>query len=385
MELKVQVTVSISDTDIKSIVGLIVTGVTSELIAQGLPLPLPVPLPLPLPLPVTPPREILTLKPGIDVLAALTELQVKKGPYKGMFLVAPAGVGNWYFANLGLQGIIPYMDNSALEALIRPYLDLYISKLRSDYTIDDVGFPGGIDFPETTVLHISDSDDSYASTFTSLVLLYVKASGNTAWWNSNSVVINEIMTRNCLIPIKPNNLTSTFTPTNIQKIWDVGYFMDNCEVYRGLRDAATLNKDNVAVANTFSAGADRIAVGLRGLWAETGFRYADAAPILRTTDKALYPDGACQVFAEAFGVTELRDLFDKSYTYLNNSFPGWETGNLDAFPFAVLGYVSALRQDFTRAKTQVSIIEEKFTLSRPHITLNELGWYSKTRAIVQVT
>ena len=99
-------------------------------------------------------------------------------------------------------------------------------------------------------------------------------------------------------------------------------------------------------------------------------------------DKALYPDGACQVFAQAFGVTELTDLYSKSYLYLNTNFPNWESGNLDAFPFAVLGYVAALRQDTTKAQTQIAVIEQKFLLSRPHVTLNELGWYARTKVLV---
>lgn len=376
------------------------TKVAQVLSASTLPLA-PIPAPAPIPPPISPspaPNPIPLPSPtatpvgvepptGIRVLQALENIRVKSGPYNGMYLVAPAGYGNWYFATLGLMGVIPYMSALDLASKIKPYLNLYISKLRSDYTIDDVEFPGGISFPETFVVRISDSDDSYASTIATLALAYVRASGDSAWFAANSAALDQIMTRNCVNQIKPNNLTTTFTVENIQKRWDIGYFMDNCEVYRGLRDTAILFRpSNPTRANFFDAAAARIAFGLRGLWATTGFRYADALLTLRqpgTADPALlYPDGACQVFAQAFGVTELSDLYDPAYTYLNTRFPDWEAGTYDVFPFAVLSYVAALRGQTAKARAHMTLMEQKFLLDRGKMTINELGWYARTRAIV---
>lgn len=382
-------TVTITDAELDAFAQLIATYTANKLAAAA---PAPAPVPAPVPTPAPTPAPVLTYKAeparGIRVLQALEELRVDTGEYAGMFLLAPAGYGNWYFANLGLLGAIPHMDSAALAGLVKPYLNLYISKLRADYTIDDVSFPGGIAFPTSFALHVSDSDDSYGATFASLALAYVKASGDTAWLDGNKARINAIVDSNCVVPIKANNLTSTFTPTNTQKQWTIGYFMDNCEVYRGLRDCAELNDlaSNTTLANYFDSAADRVAQGLRDLWAATGFRYADALLMLRSPGAAesavLYPDGACQVFAQVFGITELADLYTPAYAYLNNNFPNWEAGGYDPFPFAVIGYAAALRGDAAKATAQLALVENKFALDRGKVTLNELGWYAKTRAIL---
>ena len=351
-----------------------------------IPAPVPVPVPPPVPPPIPAPLPVPTA--GIDVLRAIEQLRVKSGNYTGMYLLAPAGYGNWYFANLGLMGAIPYMTPAELTTKVKPYLNLYISKLRADYTIDDVEFPGGIDFPQNVVTRVSDSDDSYGATIASLALAYVNASGDNAWWLANSAVMEEIVIRNCVSQIKANNLTTTFTVTNVQKRWDIGYFMDNCEVYRGLRDIATLcRKTNVVKADYFDAAASRVSAGLRALWTGIGFRYADALLKLRypgTADPALlYPDGACQVFAQAFGVSELSDLYTPAYVYLNTNFPKWEAGTYDVFPFAVLSYVAALRGNLEKSQAHMTLMEQKFALDRGKMTLNELGWYARTRSLVR--
>lgn len=384
-------TITISDAEIKTLAQLIAVQLAAIQQPPATSAPTAAPTAAPTPAPtaapvVRPPAQVTKAEPatGVRVVQAIKELRVNSGEYAGMYILAPAGYGNWYFADFGLESIIPYLNTADLDYMIKAHLDLYLRKLRSDYTIDDVEFPGGIAFPTTYTLRVSDSDDSYASTKMSLARAYVVASGNWSWWTANKSKFIAAMDANTVKSIKVNNLTSTFQPTNIQKTYEVGYFMDNCEVYRGLTDLAYMLRidGSTTQAAYFQAAADRVATGLRSLWATTGFRYADAALTLRTTDKAFYPDGACQAFAQVFGVKELADLYTPAYNYLNTNFAGWEKGTLDPFPFAVVGYCAALRGDGVRARAQMTSIESKFQLQRPVVTINELGWYAKTRQLL---
>ena len=62
--------------------------------------------------------------------------------------------------------------------------------------------------------------------------------------------------------------------------------------------------------------------------------------------------------------------------------PGWESGKLDPYPFAVLGFAAAKRGLTTMAKAQQASIEKTFIANRPMITINELGFYQRTKSIL---
>ena len=101
-----------------------------------------------------------------------------------------------------------------------------------------------------------------------------------------------------------------------------------------------------------------------------------------TTENSFYPGTACQVFPQAFGVKELTPLFDRGWTYLNTNSPNWEDGRYDPFSWAVLGFVAALRGQTTQARAQLTAIENKFASNRSLVTINELGFYQRTRSIL---
>ena len=62
--------------------------------------------------------------------------------------------------------------------------------------------------------------------------------------------------------------------------------------------------------------------------------------------------------------------------------PGWETGKLDPYPFAVLGFAAAKRGLTTLAKAQQVSIEKSFIANRPMISINELGFYQRTKSFL---
>ncbi|MBA2676662.1 MAG: hypothetical protein H0U68_23680 [Ramlibacter sp.] len=311
----------------------------------------------------------------------MASLRITSGPYAGGFVIAPNGKFNWYFAQLGLLPIVQYLSATNLETYIRPYLDLYLRSVNADYSIDDVEFPmGSYDYNNYRRV-LSDSDDSYAATLLSLVARYLHASNNWAWWEANKAKLKTIAYRNIAMAVKPNGLTSVFQPGR-NSANSIGYLMDNCEAYRGLRDFAGLLRER---GDGDSAYYDNFATGIGNALARlfqstsAGFTPGDA---YTSTLNIFYPGTTCQVFVQGFGVSECAPLFDSAWKYLNNYSPSWEDGRYDAYAWGVLGYVAAKRGMYTQAKAQMATIERQFAANRAMVTINELGFYQRTRSVL---
>lgn len=320
---------------------------------------------------------------GIDVVKEIRALRIPTGPYAGGYEIAPNGLLNWYFINLGLLPIVQFLSAADLDLLIKGYLDLYLRSLTPIDTIDDVNFPVGRVNPSSFVKVPSDSDDAYAATFVSLVVRYVRASQNWAWWEINKARIKSVAYRNLALTAKGTGLTSVFQAPRSQTN-SIGYLMDNCEGYRGLVDLASLLRDRgeSVDANYFNLLASNAASGMRSQSFNVpgaAFTPSDAHPLPLAN---FYPGTTCQIYAQAFGVSELAAQFDAGWAYLNKTTPGWEDGHWDPYPWAILGTVAAMRGQLALARTQQASIEKKFVSSRAVVTINELGFYQRTKSIL---
>lgn len=320
---------------------------------------------------------------GIDVVKEIRALRIPTGPYAGGYEIAPNGLLNWYFTNLGLLSIVQFLNAADLDTLIKSYLDLYLRSLTSADTIDDVNFPLGRVNPSSFTKIPSDSDDAYAATFLSLTVRYLRASQNWSWWEANKARIKSVAYRNLAMTAKPTGLTSVFQAPRSQTN-SIGYLMDNCEGYRGLRDLASLLRDggDSVDANYYNLLASNAASGIRNQsfnFAANAFTPSDAHP---TPLANFYPGTTCQVYAQAFGVTEMAAQYDAGWAYLNKTTPGWEDGHCDPYPWAILGTVAAMRGQVELAKMQQASIEKIFETSRALVTINELGFYQRTKSLL---
>lgn len=328
----------------------------------------------------------VTLNPAVggvlNAVEAIKALRIPTGPYTGAYEIAPNGLSNWYFTNLGLIAIVQYLDGQALDTYIRTYLDLYLSRLEPDLSIKDIQFPFGRANTSAFTLVLADSDDSYAATTLTLAARYLKASQNWAWWDKNKSRLKDIAYRNIAVAVKPNGLTSVFqSPRNQAN--NAGYLMDNCEVYRGLRDFCTILSERgepgeAAYYGQFASGIGQSLIALFSP-GNNAFRMADLA---LQTETSFYPGTSCQVFPQVFGVSELAAYFTPAWNFMSTNSPGWETGKLDPYPFAVIGLAAAKRGQMTLAKTQMAYIEKTFVANRPLITINELGFYQRTKSVL---
>jgi hypothetical protein len=320
---------------------------------------------------------------GIDVVAEIKALRIPTGPYAGGYEIAPNGRQNWYFNQLGLLPIVQFLSPADLETYIRSYLDLYLRCITPACTIDDIDMPFGRANTSACVKVASDSDDSYAATFLSLAVRYVRASGNWAWWESNKARLKEIAYRNLAVPAKVSGLTSVFQAPRNQTN-SIGYLMDNCEGYRGLRDFASMlrQRGELIEANYYDLLAANAAGGIVArLYSSSraAFLPSDAATNPETD---FYPGTTCQVFPQAFGLVELTPLFDAGWKYLNTHSPGWEDGRHNPFAWAVLGFVAAKRGLHTQARAQLASVEKAFASNRALVTINELGFYRRTQSVL---
>ena len=319
---------------------------------------------------------------GIDVVQQIKNLQIKTGPYTNGYLIAPAGRINWYFSNLGLLPIVQYLSPADLNTYVLSYLNLYIAKLNVNSTIADVNFVAGNMVSVTLVG--SDSDDSYAATFLSLAVKYERVSHNSVWWAANEATLKNIAYRNLAVMQKTSDgLIATFQPPRTQTN-SLGYLMDNAEDYRGLRDFASMLRDlgETSDANYYDLVATGIVNGISNYLydsAHAGFKTSDGDAQATT---AFYAGTTCQVFPQAFALNELSAYYDKGWSYLSLHTPNWQNGTYDPFPWAVLGYVAALRQQPAVAQAQQHMIESKFINNRGLITMNELGFYQRTKSLL---
>ncbi|WP_342130346.1 hypothetical protein [Hydrogenophaga sp. OTU3427] len=323
---------------------------------------------------------------GIDVLKEIKSLRIPTGPYTGGYEIAPNGRLNWYFTQLGLLPIVQFLSTAELDTYIRVYLDLYLKNLTPAATIDDVNFPFGRANTAVFTKVLSDSDDAYAATFLSLAVRYVRASRNWTWWETNKARIKEVAYRNLALTAKRSGLTSVFQAPRSETN-SIGYLMDNCEGYRGLRDLARLlrERSEVTEANYYDLLATNAATGIvNQIYNVAGkaFTPSDADLVPGTS---FYPGTSCQVYAQVFGINELSRFFDPAWAYLNAKSPGWEDGRYDPYPWAILGYAAAMRGQRTQATAKQASIEKLFTTNRGMVTINELGFYQRTHSVLAGT
>lgn len=321
--------------------------------------------------------------PPIDAMAQIKALHITTGPLANGYLVAPHGRLNWYFTNLGLMSIVQYLTPSELDTYIRTYLDLYLSRTESNYTIQDVNF-NDLSLQNITLVP-SDSDNSYAATLLTLVSRYLKASSNWAWWELHKAQLKNIIYANIATVQKPNGLCRVFQLPRTSPVSNFGYLMNNIEDYRGLRDYAAIlaQRGESADANYYNNIATTITQSIIiYLWdsARSGFRVSDQDA--RADTSTFYPGATCQIFPQAFNVPELSSYYTQAYQFLNTYAPQWTQEVYDPYPWTILGYVAAKRGDTARAVLQLQASDLKFATHPEYLTINELGFYQRTRSLL---
>ena len=304
----------------------------------------------------------------LDPVQEIKNLRINSGTYTGGYIIAPAGRLQWYFTNLALIQCVPYLSPADLDFYVRVYLDLYLTNLDlATFAINDV------DTPTTTpVLLAPDSHDAYAGTFLHLAVLYVQRSKNTTWWNTNLATFKNIAFQNMAAQQKPSGLFKVFQTGGPN---DIGYLMDACECYSGLRlFADELAARGDADATYYDAVAGGAAAGINGLWdpAALAYRFSDNWP---TATTEFYAGAVCQVFPRLHAIpTESEARFDNAAAWLNTWAPNWFNGTYDAFPWMPLAAAARINGETTNALNHRLYADHLWQENRALLTINELGW-----------
>jgi hypothetical protein len=302
---------------------------------------------------------------AIDVATALEACRLRRGPCKGAYALLPGGGVVWYFANLALR--LAWDVDPALRTNIRVYLDLYLDRLRPDFTLADVDDPA-----QDAGWREPDSHDAYAGTLLSLACDYAQRFGDMAWFARRASLLKDVAYANLAVPQKAGGLVGAF-----QWPGAVGYLMNNCEDWHGLqRFAQVLRTLGDGDAAYFELVADGVRDGIDGLFDTVAQRWRAAdVPIA----DGFYPGSVCQVYPQAFGLPLAASRFAAGYAALDAGAPAWEQCTYDFFPWLALGAVAALRNDRARADTQASTCDALFVADRARVTINELGWLRALR------
>jgi hypothetical protein len=265
----------------------------------------------------------------------LGQLAVTAGPWSGAWRSAPNGPISWYFANLGLAFFTDVIPDA-----VRNYLDLYIRSLNSQSIIMDVA-------ADLSTPVAPDSNDAYAGTFLSLAVRYVRSTGDTTWWQANLGSLKMVAYSNLLTQVKPNGLVRAFQSPNPNGI---GYLMDQCEVYAGLRDFGQyLIETNDTDATYYSSFAMNLGIAIHtqfdanaNLWL-----WCD---VPSPASNAWYPNLTAQIYPHLYDVHSTDATGDyyrlhRGFEVLTEAVPDWSTQPQDLYPWLVVGYYAALRQE----------------------------------------
>jgi hypothetical protein len=263
------------------------------------------------------------------------ELAVTTGAYAGAFRSAPNGPINWYFANLGLM-----FFTDAIPDAVRNYLNRFIGSLGPRSTFTDVA-------ADLSTLLAPDCNDAYAGTFLRLAVRYTRSTGDSTWWKANLASLKALAYFNLLTQLKSNGLVRAFRPPNSNGI---GYLMDQCEVYAGLRDFGQyLIETNDSDATYYSSFAMSLGGAIHTQFDANANRWL-WCDVPSPAGNAWYPNLTAQIYPHLHDVHSADAPGDyyrlhNGFKVLSEAIPDWSTRPQDLYPWLVVGYYAALRQE----------------------------------------
>jgi hypothetical protein len=172
--------------------------------------------------------------------------------------------------------------------------------------------------------------------------------------------------------------------------YQIKYLMDNCEVYRGLKDLANVFQyviGDSAKASYYNGKANLVLQGINGMWmGGSGWAiYKDGiGRLIAPNMSTWYPDATAQLFPVLYSVIPASDSRSQQvYAAFNNAWPGWPTLSFmgqDSFPWVMISGAAAQMGDSGRVNTYIKNIEAKYVnVGFPWTWYSmEAGWYMRT-------
>ena len=270
--------------------------------------------------------------------------------------------------------IVPYFSNIAALALLKDFDKIKLVKKYMLWYISHLNFPDKFGAQGTIYDYtlktdgqlISkddyDSNDSYPATFLSLCKNYFIVSKDYDFFITNRKLVDAIAVS--MISCMDNDYLTWAKPN-----YKVKYLMDNCEVYKGLKDASLIYRD---VYNDYEEYSRlwRLSKHLQDsienkMWNKAGFYYYQIVESGKTYSpdyKKWYPDATSQLFPILCRVTNPTSGRAKYiYSKFNESYPNWYSYRSEkSFPDAFIGYVALLMDDFDKAENFLEFCNKKY-------------------------
>jgi hypothetical protein len=272
--------------------------------------------------------------------------------------------------------IEPYFANEAAIALtaipgqmprVVLWMRWYIAHLNqhdvwgSNGTIYDYDIAGGATGASRDK---ADSTDAYAATFLSLAF--------NAWEHGDEPTrdfVRSVIPQLDEVAAAATETMQTNGLTWSKPSYPVQYLEDNCQVYRGLADYATLLTavGDTSKAARYSQQAQTVYDAIQSaLWAPSRNTYAffvdKKGKRVFATAKTVWYAGVAELFPIIYGViTPTSDRAKDLYAQFNAQFPNWDTLDKPSiFPQANVLYAAVLMHDTQRAARYVQAVTAKY-------------------------
>lgn len=287
-----------------------------------------------------------------------------------------------YFANIAAIGMT--RDPNRMPQVVA-WMNWYINHLNWPDQWGLYGTTYNYNIVDGTEVSTNDADstDSYAATFLTLCWDAWQTGDQSAQQFISGISYQLDVIGGVLIQTQQSDGLTWAKPN-----YQIKYLMDNAEVYRGLRDLASLYQTafgDTTKAAYYNAAANASQNGIYGMWMNGVWAvYKNdigglAAPNMGTW----YADATAQVFPVLEGVVSGSDpRAQQSYAAFNNAWPGWPTLSFnaqDGFPWCLVGDAAAAMGDKGRLTTYINSIQGKYVNSSfpwPFY-IAEGGWFMR--------
>jgi hypothetical protein len=231
---------------------------------------------------------------------------------------------------------------------------------------------------------------------------------DSAWLNS--VIPNKNITvLSALKSIATNNLVNSQWPNGLIHVFQsasayyIAYTEDNSEAYRGLADfAALLRSIGDSSASTYANAASKVATAIQNIMYSSdllsgskstnlaGFYYywGDASSFSGPAEPldsplAFYPDGASQIFPQAYRLGLAQSSYAAGWTFLNSEFPNYTTARqYDSDPWTIIGLAAAIGGNSSVAQEMQTKTVNVYN-SGTAVPINDWSFYRRISLILQ--
>lgn len=280
----------------------------------------------------------------------------------GTFLLGPDRKQvNPYFTNLALIPLIRLGECKNVQS----HADWYLRNRNEDGYVNDF-LVRGERLEDTGT---ADSEDSYHATWFSLVAELMRYEGDREWLRDREQECLELLEGIARLQQK-DGLTWA------KSSYRVKYLMDNCEVAKGLEDAAFLFSllENHAACREAKLRAEACRQGILRMYSPLRKSFAVFNRSFPNWRK-WYPDATSQAFPIMYGIAP-PEIAHSLYQRITSSFPQFERFQTDdPYPWMAMGVCALRMGDYARVTRMLDTAQALYIEGprRPYWLIHEAG------------